>query len=204
MIERRYYASKIRIEGQDSPKIVGLGAVFNSLSEDLGGFLEMVMPGAFAETILKDDVRALINHDSNLILGRNRAGTLRLSENEAGLVYEIDPPATSYANDLQESLRRGDVDQSSFGFNVLEESWRNPDKENPLPVRILHRVKLYDVSPVTFPAYQATSVSLRAIDQAKHLSKGGQVAGADSEPAASHNAGRVAVLRAKLNLLKIR
>lgn len=171
-LERRYYRAELRaqeINGQT--KIIGYGAVFNSLSENLGGFQEIVQPGAFGET-LGDDIRSLFNHDFNLILGRTAAKTLVLSEDDLGLRYEITPPDTSYANDLVASIKRGDVDQSSFGFRVVEESWVYPNPPlQPLPVRKLLRVKLYDVGPVTFAAYPQTSVAvrdhLRALEQ-KH------------------------------------
>ena len=195
-MERRTIKHEVRVAGEgEARQIKGYAAVFKSLSEDLGGFREMIMPGAFADAIAEDDVRALINHDPNLILGRNVAGTLRLAEDEVGLSYEIIPPDTQYARDLIVSLDRGDVDQSSFGFMVIEESWRAPDEGSNLPVRILHRVRLFDVSAVTFPAYQATTVAARALDKAKAMHPG-QATGA--EP----NADRLAVGRRQLKRLK--
>lgn len=196
-IERRYFSSELRVDGDAGPmqRIIGFGAVFNSLSEDLGGFREMILPGAFADAIANDDVRALFNHDSNLILGRNRAGTLRLSEEAQGLRYEIDPPDTSYARDLMVSLERGDVNQSSFGFVVEEESWQHPNSERFYPIRVLHRVRLFDVSPVVFPAYAATSVAVRAIEQAKTLGRASQ-----EDDDAARAAGRLARQRNLLNL----
>lgn len=195
-LERRYFASELRVDGApgEMTRIVGFGAVFNSLSEDLGGFREMILPGAFASAISEDDVRALFNHDANLILGRNRAGTLRLSEDELGLRYEIDPPDTSYARDLMVSLARGDVNQSSFGFVVDEESWQHPNSERSYPIRVLHRVRLFDVSPVVFPAYAATSVAVRACEMAKNLGR------ATQDKNAAETAGRLARRRNFLNL----
>lgn len=200
-LERRYFHTELRIElriaGEENEqkRIIGYGAVFNSLSEDLGGFREMILPGAFTEAITRDDVRALFNHDPNLILGRTAAGTLVLSEDERGLRYEIDPPATQYARDLLVSLERGDVDQSSFGFIVEEESWQNPNAERSYPIRVLHRVKLFDVSPVVYPAYAATSVAVRAIEQAKDFGRAAEVLSNGAE-----TAGRLAMLRNKINL----
>lgn len=201
-IERRFFRTELRMQAAEGePRlIIGYGAVFNSLSEDLGGFQEIIMPGAFSDAIGRDDVRALFNHDSNLILGRNISQTLRLSEDERGLRYEIDPPRTQYANDLIVSIERGDVDQSSFGFRVREESWRSPTDEQPLPVRLLHRVQLFDVSPVTFPAYHATQVDVRAIDKAKQLLT--VPGGATGTDAARIAVGRRDLLRRKLNLSK--
>jgi uncharacterized protein len=163
-IERRQLSRHIEIsEGDEGPKISGYAAVFNQLSEDLGGFVEQIEPGAFSEAIPVSDVRALINHDRNMILGRNLAGTLALFEDEQGLGYVIDPPQTSYATDLLASLARGDVSQSSFGFLVGDDYWLPPSTETGgLPVRVITRVsELFDVSPVTFPAYSQTSAAVR-------------------------------------------
>lgn len=201
-IERRVFDIELRVAGSDeeSPKIVGYGAVFNKMSEDLGGFKEMILPGAFSEAIERDDVRALINHDPNLILGRNQADTLTLSETDNGLKYEIDPPDTSYANDLLESLRRGDISQSSFGFIAEVQEWKDADEDNPLPLRILHRVKLFDVSPVTYPAYSSTVVSVRALEDANHIAARGVDSSADDTARAA--ARKLGMRRNKLKLLK--
>lgn len=175
-LERRFYTGQLTIEKRangdsNNPVITGYAARFNTLSQNLGGFLEMLVPNAFQETINNgDDVRALFNHDPSLILGRSTSGTLELEEDENGLIYRIIPPDTQAARDLMVSMERGDVNQSSFGFEVVEESWQHPTDDQPLPVRILRRVKLWDVSPVTFPAYTDTSVAVRAINQAKKLS----------------------------------
>lgn len=139
----------------------GYAAVFNSRSQDLGGFVEVIRPGAFARA-LDMDVRALWNHDSNHVLGRTKNGTLRLREDEHGLYMEVDLPDTAMGRDVHEMVRRGDVDQMSFAFSVNKggEEWR---KEDGQQVRELLDVALYDVSPVTYPAYEATSVSARAL-----------------------------------------
>lgn len=144
----------------EPPKIVGHAAVFNSLSEELFWFREKIEPGAFRKTIKEADVRALWNHDPNYVLGRTKSGTLKLAEDEKGLAVEIIPPDTQWARDLMESIRRGDVDQMSFGFQVIKEEWEG-DVNNP--VRVLKEVKLFDVSPVTFPAYPATDVGIRSL-----------------------------------------
>ena len=113
---------------------------------------------AFAEAV-NGDVRALFNHDPNHVLGRTSAGTLTLSEDENGLRFEISAPDASWARDLHASVQRGDINQCSFAFDVIEDEWRHmagaPDR------RTLKKVRLYDVSIVTYPAYQATSVSAR-------------------------------------------
>lgn len=196
-LERRFLARELRAEGSEGEprRIIGYAAVFNSLSENLGGFREMIMPGAFSQAIEEDDVRALFNHDANLILGRNTAGTLVLVEDEVGLRYEIMPPDTQYARDLLISIDRGDVNRSSFGFMAREESWKHPTDEEPLPVRVLHQCRLYDVSPVTFPAYQDTLVAVR--NKAIELSR---AAGLEAQ---GSPAGRLATLRRKLNLIEL-
>lgn len=156
----RYMSAEFRVERQegDTPKIIGYAAKFDVLSEDLGPFREKIARGAFAESLAeKDDVRALINHDSNFVLGRTSAGTLKLSEDEIGLRVEINPPTTTFAADLIVSMERGDVDQMSFGFQVIDDEMHTENEEN---IRVLLRVKLFDVSVVTFPAYPQTNVGV--------------------------------------------
>jgi HK97 family phage prohead protease len=150
-------------EGEPT-KLAGYAAVFNQEATIGDYFREVILPGAFAGAITRDDVRAQFNHDSNLVLGRTKAGTLVLREDETGLAYEISPPDTSYARDLMVSVARGDVSQSSFMFDVTGEAWEYPDRNSgQLPLRKITGVKLYDVAPVTFPAYEGTSVSARAM-----------------------------------------
>ena len=154
---------ELRMDG-DKPTVVGYGAVFNSESNDLGGFREFIAPGAF-EGRLEDDVRFLVNHDANLILARTTNGTLRLSVDEKGLRYEADMPNTSTARDLMELLKNGTISQSSFAFTVEEDSWEVKDGMN---IRTIDKVsQLYDVSSVTYPAYNAasSSVALRSMKE---------------------------------------
>lgn len=146
------------------PKLRGHAAIFNTLSPKMWGFREQVAPGAFTRAIQEDDVRALWNHNSDMPLGRNRAKptpTLTLSEDERGLLVEIDPPDTQYARDLVVSMRRGDVTQMSFGFMVISQEWRT-DTEDGVDIRTIREVRLFDVSPVTYPAYPETDVEARA------------------------------------------
>ena len=154
---------RVADEGETS-FIEGHAAVFDSWSETLGGifpFKEKVKRGAFSESLQKDDIRALFNHDPNYVLGRNKAGTLELREDEHGLLVRIMPPDTAWAKDLRTSIKRGDINQMSFGFTVEEDEWRYEDGYD---IRELKKVKLFDVSPVTFPAYTATDVGVRAME----------------------------------------
>jgi len=154
---------ELRMDG-DKPTVVGYGAVFNSESNDLGGFREYIAPGAF-DGRLEDDVRFLVNHDANLILARTTNGTLRLSVDEKGLRYEADMPNTSTARDLMELLKNGTISQSSFAFTVEEDSWEVKDGMN---IRTIDKVsQLYDVSSVTYPAYNSasSSVALRSMKE---------------------------------------
>jgi HK97 family phage prohead protease len=163
--ERCAGLTELRVEPQEGgglPVIEGHAALFDSLSQDLGGifpFKEKIRAGAFKDSIGRDDIRALFNHDSNYVLGRNKAGTLELKETSKGLKVRIHPPDTQWARDLTESIKRGDVSQMSFGFITERESWSVDNGED---IRTLEQVKLFDVSPVTFPAYLDTDVGVRS------------------------------------------
>lgn len=168
MHETRIYTAKVEIRSSDSePKIVGHAAVFNALSCDLGGFREKVQPGAFARTLAESDVRALWNHNPDLVLGRRKAGTLVIAEDGHGLAIEITPPNTQWARDHMETMRRGDVDQMSFGFRVKSDSF---EKSSEGVVRTLHDIELFEVSPVAFPAYPQTEIAVRAFRAWQHQS----------------------------------
>ena len=158
---------ELRIDDSLDGKIVGHASVFDSWSETLGGifpFKEIVRKGTFTETIKLDDIRALFNHDPNFVLGRNKAGTLELEEDEIGLRVVITPPDTSWANDLIKNLRRGDISQMSIGFIVLEDTWGTQDG---IDIREIKKVQLFDVSIVTYPAYTQTDVGVRAMESYK-------------------------------------
>jgi len=154
---------ELRIDG-DKQTVVGYGAVFNSMSNDLGGFREYIGSEAF-EGRLEDDVRFLINHDG-MPLARTTNGTLRLSVDERGLKYEAKlNPNVSTSRDLMELLKDGTINQSSFAFIVEDDSWEMKDGMN---VRTINKVsRLYDVSAVTYPAYNeaSSSVALRSMEQ---------------------------------------
>ena len=152
--EKRFFEVETRIDKKKGKDVVvGHAAVFNSLSEDLGGFREKIMPGAF-DDVLDNDVRAYFNHDPNFLLGRVSAGTLRLGVDEKGLRYELDIPNTSAGRDLKENMKLGNITQSSFAFTLGKDgdSWER--SEDGADIRVIHKVdRLYDVSPVSLPAY---------------------------------------------------
>jgi len=156
-LERRTFGD-VRVDLSEDQKIRGTAIVFNSRSVDLGGFTEIIMPEAVDRTIRDGlDVRALIDHDSAKVIGRTRSGTLSLRKTMRGLEIVVDPPNTSYARDLLESVGRGDISGMSFGFRVLDDEWRLEDGQ---PVREVTDMVVSEVSVVSFPAYQETDVSI--------------------------------------------
>ena len=155
------------MEMPEEGKAIGYAALFNTAADIGGAFEEYIEPGAFDEADMSD-VRALFNHDPNMLLARTASGTLRLSIDQKGLRYEFDIPDTNAGRDLRELLRRGDISQSSFGFSIAEEDWE--ERRGMKSKRKIKKIKrLYDVSPVTFPAYQETSVALRSFEAWKEL-----------------------------------
>ena len=157
---------RVKRNGDELPKIEGYAAVFNKDSEDMG-FIERIAPGAFKNSLKTSDVRALFNHDSNIILGRSTAGTLELKEDKKGLFMSVTPPDTQLVRDMVLSpIERGDITQQSFGFTVQSDDWDYRDNEPS--IRTITEIKeLFDVSPVTFPAYPDTAVALRSLDKIK-------------------------------------
>lgn len=146
---------EVREAEGDEMILEGYAAVFNS-ETDLGHFREVIKPGAF-DDVMDNDVRALINHDPNLVLGRTKNGTLELSQDERGLKYRVKLGGQQYAKDFYESVKRGDISQSSFAFTIDKQSW-NEERT----VRSVDKVRqLLDVSPVTYPAYAAATVQAR-------------------------------------------
>jgi HK97 family phage prohead protease len=161
-VELRHYPMELRVAGTGAPVLFGHIAVFNKLSEDLGGFREKILPGAFAESLKTQDVRALWNHDNDLVLGRMSAGTLELKEDDTGLAFKNTPPDTTWFRDRLVSLKRKDVTGASFGFYTDADEWTT--EAGGTRVRILEKVTLLEVSPgVTFPAYPQTDVALRRL-----------------------------------------
>lgn len=175
-MEKRYFNIETRTEKREdgTTTITGHAAVFNKKSSDLGGFREIIAPGAFRDALSKETLNCacLINHDPNLVLARatKDGGTLKLEETNEGLQYSFDVPDTTYGRDLIISMERGDITQSSFAFTIEEDSWETTaDGE----IRTINKVKnLYDVSPVTYPAYpSADDLTLAKRSLAIHKEK---------------------------------
>ena len=152
-------------DDSDHPRIEGYASVFYDGTPGtefrLGSdFVERIMPGAFTKTLKDgDDVRGLFNHDPSMILGRSAAGTVELEQDKRGLKYSIDLGTTSVAEDVSKHIRRGDVSGSSFGFAVTDEEFK---MEDGTEIRMITGVRLFDVGPVTFPAYDGTEAVIRA------------------------------------------
>ena len=152
---------ELREEG-DGMTFVGYAAKFNSPSEDLGGFVETIEPGAFRKSLRsRNDVKLLVNHDTGRVLASSRSGTMKLYEDEIGLRVEASLPNTTDGRDMAELLRRGDLNKMSFGFSVQKDPWNNE-----MTQRTLKSVRLFETSIVAFPAYAATEAMVRSLDKA--------------------------------------
>lgn len=154
---------ELRAADGEPPVISGYAAVFNAETNIADLFRESVHPDAFTDAIGRDDVRLLFNHDPNQVLARTTNGSLRLSVDGVGLRYEatLDPADPDVAR-LLPKIRDGRVSQSSFGFRVTAQEWQDA-RPPQLPLRVIRGVELFDVSPVTYPAYPATTVSARDV-----------------------------------------
>lgn len=160
--ERRYTAGRVELRARsDKRSIGGYAAKFNRTSQNLGGFVEVINPTFFNKSRGDGwpDVLARYNHDDNMLLGTTAAGTLRLSLDDQGLVYEVDPPQSR--QDIVELVERGDVQKSSFAFQMFEDDWGMSDQG--FPQRTLVSGALKDVAPVNTPAYLDTSAGLRSL-----------------------------------------
>ena len=158
------FDSTLEVREENGEMIIeGYAALYNS-ETDLGVFRESISPGAF-DDVLNDDVRALINHDPSLILGRSSAGTLELSTDEFGLKYRVKLGEQQYAKDLYSSIKRGDISQSSFAFTIKDQSW----SEDRSTRKVEKVAKLLDVSPVTYPAYKSATVAARNEEEPKEI-----------------------------------
>jgi len=168
-IQRRTFPASVRTMAGDEFALVGYAAMFDNWSKNLGGFVERVAPGAFVRSLrAQADVKALFNHQPDNILGRTKSGTLVLTQDEKGLRFRVQLNRNSQQHrDLYESVQRGDIDECSFAFTVPSggDDWADgsdPETGESCAMRTLKDVDLLDVSVVTYPAYNATSVGARA------------------------------------------
>ena len=163
-IERRWFPlQELRVADEGGKKsVTWYPAMFDSLSEDLGGFKEKIGRRAFSKTLQESDIRALFNHNPDYVMGRNTSGTLSLRVDVRGLHATVDLPDTQWANDLAVSMSRGDVSAGSFGFRILDDRWTETEDGY---LRELREVQLFDVSVVTYPAYPETNgtVAMRGL-----------------------------------------
>lgn len=144
-----------------SPLISGHAAVFNQPSHDMGGWHEQVDPDAFKRTLRNSpDLFSFFNHDPMHVLGRTKSGTLSVSTDLTGLRFEVQPPETSWADDLLTSIKRGDISGASFLFQTMRDRWEKQDDGTQL--RTLLEVRLFELGPVTMPAYPQTDVGARS------------------------------------------
>lgn len=150
---------------EDDRSVQGYAAVYNSESKTLGWFTEIIERGAFTEALQRSpDIVALYNHDENYVLGRRDAGTLSVWEDERGLQYKIDNLPNS-REDVLEAIKRGDVNKSSFAFTIAPGGDRWEERDGKTIRTITKFERIYDVSPVVYPAYSDSSVAKRSFDQ---------------------------------------
>ncbi|MFC6644145.1 HK97 family phage prohead protease [Granulicella cerasi] len=159
--EIRSVTAELRVAASEDGTRTLTGFIpYNTESVDLGGFTEVIAPGAFAEALQPtSDVLALRDHDAKLLMGRTKSGTLIFTDATDGLRYQVKLPNTTAANDLAESIERGDLDGTSFGFSTDEDKWINADGK---VIRTLLKVNLFEVSPCSFPAYPDSGIALRS------------------------------------------
>lgn len=159
---------EVREDDNGARTISGYALKWEMKSHTMGywkRFKEQFRKGAFSDSLTSDDQLALWSHDTSKVLGRTKNGTLRLSEDDVGLRFELDLPNTTLGNDVHETIKRGDVDGVSFGFQMNKQEWDEADPDNI--VRTVTKAKLVEVSPVAFPAYPDSQVSAREYDPYK-------------------------------------
>lgn len=164
--EKRSIILPVERRASDDGKstVGGYAAVFGEVTSIGGYFDEVLARGAFTKTLQTADVLAYFDHDRGRILGRSTSGTLRLTEDAKGLAVEIDLPDTSDGRDVRTLIERGDIRGMSFGFRVTREEW---DETGATPKRTIHEVELREVSIVSEPAYDGTSIAMRSLDEAR-------------------------------------
>jgi HK97 family phage prohead protease len=164
--ERRFIpfeSAELRADGE--LEMTGYAAVFNVPATIAGMWDEEVAPGAYSKTIQENDIRALFNHDPNIVLGRNKAKTLELEEDGHGLHVRLMPPDNAWGRPVVDAVKRGDITGMSISFRAIKFEWRKAlEGSKELDRRVIREAKLFDVSPVTFPAFESTSISARAAE----------------------------------------
>lgn len=203
-LEQEIRTFPVELRTNDKGEIAGYAAVYNSISEDLGGWKEVIEPGFFRD-VLDGDVRALFNHDDNYVLGRTRSKTLALKDENQGLHVSMKAPDTQWANDLRTSMQRGDIDQMSFAFQVKSGGAKWEERPDGTFLRRLlpgGAARLYDVSVVTFPAYPQTSAFTRS--QFEKIKEGSTGKVEMPDPASQpYTSTELKLRRARLNLLSL-
>ncbi|MBN6186320.1 HK97 family phage prohead protease [Aneurinibacillus sp. BA2021] len=172
--QRTFTISNIEVRAEEgaSPVVTGDVVMFEQLSVPLWGFREKVRKGAFEKSLRKSVVKALWNHNSDLVLGSTKNRTLKLWEDDMALRFELELPNTTWGKDAAESIKRGDVDGVSFGFEVVRDEWNYDDPSDV--IRTLIEVNLYEISPTPFPAYPDSSVDMRSAKRAFEIFKSTQ------------------------------
>jgi HK97 family phage prohead protease len=167
---RTFTTSESRVDVGSGRHITGFPIVFDKQSEDLGGWREVILPEAADRTFREAiDVRGLVDHDTAKILGRLTAGTMLLRKETRGVHVDIDPPKTSYAKDIVESISRRDVTGMSFRFRIVGDDGVFWDFDVDPPIRYVRDMRFEEVSVVTFPAYTDTEVVMRALRQGQTM-----------------------------------
>lgn len=152
-------------DGEESMGVAGYAAVFGQKAQICDDFAEVFARGAFSQSVRSADVRAYFGHDRTRVLGRTKARTLRLKEDNRGLAVEIDLPDTTDGRDARTLIARGDVSGMSIGFRTIRDEW---DMSQQPALRTIHEVELLEVSIVSEPAYEGTSIALRSLDAARN------------------------------------
>jgi len=196
--EMRYAGVELRASG--GMTIVGRPAMYNSLSKDLGGFREVLLPGCFDQSLDDPEIYCAWNHDNSQILGRISAGTLQLDSDSVGLTMRCELPNSPLGQNVYQSIKRGDVSKMSFGMFVGEDSWdiATDERGQRYERRSVKRARIFECSPVTSPAYDSSSVSARS------LFPDGPIERSKPSPVTEVSDRDLALMRARLELAKRR
>lgn len=184
-VETRYIVGAVELRSSEGgTKLGGYALKFNTVSQNLGGFVETIAPGALSKTVADGgEVLCRYQHEDNFLLGRTSSGTLRLTLDDVGLLYEVDLPDTDYARNLAALAGRDDVRYSSFAFRTIADEWSQTPQGYTL--RTLKEIQLIDVAPVVQPAYLDTSTGLRHLAEVRNLDFDSVRAAAESGSLAS-------------------